>query len=417
MKFHFKLVVVCCLSIVSFGQAQNRALVKSGVLDARQWNFDKERLPLSGYWTFYSKTLLTETPANNDAGVEYLVPSLWNDNRTDGSGKGFGSYSLRILLPDSITQLSMEIPQLYSAYKLCINGKIVTEVGKVGTTKESSAPHWVYNVVNFSSDGEDTLDIVLQVSNYHHFKGGIKEQIHLGTVKKSTSHFTWIRISNIIESALLFLTGLTFVILFFLKDKKVSLYFGLFCITWAIRSVFSNLYLAVGWFPSLPWALVVRTEYIALYFGMIWSAVFLYYLFKNNGSNKMMTYILVTLNVMFVIFTLFASPAIFSKWISLYLAVAAMTVIYGAVMTIRALFFEHAGAWFLMASILTGVIMFGYDIIAYQTTLTYNYIFLNIGYIIMFLLIALGLLFNMNILKSKPSGNMLTYEEMFREKH
>jgi hypothetical protein len=127
------------------------------------------------------------------------------------------------------------------------------------------------------------------------------------------------------------------------------------------------------------------------------------------------TYILVILNLLFAVFTLFASPAVFTKSVSLYLMVAAVTIGYGAVMVIRALFFEHAGAWFLMASILIGVAIFGYDVITYQTTTSYNFIFLSIGYMIMFVLVALALLFHLDILKTRTNNNILTYDEMFRQ--
>jgi hypothetical protein len=221
------------------------------------------------------------------------------------------------------------------------------------------------------------------------------------------------RLINTIEAVLLFLLGLAFFAFYIRDPKAVTLAFALMCITWAVRSVFSNIYLATIWFPDLPWKALVRVEYLTLYFGMIWSSLFLYYLFKNIGSNQMLTYILVFLNVMFSLFTLIASPAIFTKSVSLYLMVAALTIVYGAIMVVRALFIDYAGAWFLMASILIGVIMFGYDIITYQTTMSYNFIFLSIGYIIMFLLVACGLLYHLNVLKGKNT-NMLTYEEMFK---
>jgi hypothetical protein len=68
-----------------------------------------------------------------------------------------------------------------------------------------------------------------------------------------------------------------------------------------------------------------------------------------------------------------------------------------------------------MASILTGVIMFGYDIVAYQATLSYNFIFLNIGYVVMFVLTSIALLFHLDILKSRYDDHVLKYDDMFRK--
>jgi hypothetical protein len=154
---------------------------------------------------------------------------------------------------------------------------------------------------------------------------------------------------------------------------------------------------------------------MTLYFGGIWALLFLYFLFKRIGSSQLLITVLIVLNIIFVVFTLFTPPVIFTKWITLYLAVCAIIVLYGAIMVVRALFFEHAGAWFLMASILTGVVMFGYDIVAYQATLSYNFIFLNIGYVVMFVLTSIALLFHLDILKSRYDDHVLKYDDMFRK--
>jgi hypothetical protein len=106
----------------------------------------------------------------------------------------------------------------------------------------------------------------------------------------------------------------------------------------------------------------------------------------------------------------------FSQWLSLYLAVAGVVILYGGYLIVRALLAEHIGSWFLMGSILTGVIIFGYDILAYNTAFNYNYIFLSTGYLVIFLLTALALLLHLGILKSKlQSRDVLTYEDFFQK--
>ena len=418
MTIHCKVMLVCamvCVSISGYGQGRMKA--ESGVIDLRAWNFNDDRIALEGYWKFYSKTLVpTSAVADSldiEGGGEQLVPALWNDLRPDGSGKGYGTYSLKIVLPEKIQSLAIEIPQLYNAYTLIADDSIIAEAGKVASTEKESSPYWAHRTATFSTHGKDTVHLLLQIANFHHAKGGIGDHLYLATPEKTEQHFSAERITNTIEVALLCLLGLAFLVLYSREPKAVTLTFALMCLTWALRSVFSNIYLATIWFPDLPWKLLVRVEYITLYFGMIWSNLFLYYLFKNIGSNQMLTYILVFLNILFTLFTLFASPAVFTKSVSLYLMVAALTIVYGAIMVVRALFIEYAGAWFLMASILVGVIMFGYDIITYQTTVSYNFIFLSIGYMVMFILVACGLLYHLNVIKGKNS-NMLTYEDMFR---
>jgi hypothetical protein len=171
----------------------------------------------------------------------------------------------------------------------------------------------------------------------------------------------------------------------------------------------------VFFFPDIDWQFLVKTEYLTLYFAVMWAILFLHHLL-DRLSHAALTYIIVTLNALFVIYTLLTPVVMFSQWLSLYLAVAGVVILYGGYLIVRALLAEHIGSWFLMGSILTGVIIFGYDILAYNTAFNYNYIFLSTGYLVIFLLTALALLLHLGILKSKlQSRDVLTYEDFFQK--
>jgi hypothetical protein len=415
MKIHCKWLLLCGLFTVSLvTQAQVRFQAESGILDAREW-LANDRLPLAGYWLFYPNQFLTAHDLDSAIGKEAIVPALWNSVRVDGSGKGFGTYSLKVIVPHAIKEYTLEIPQLYNAYVMIINNTIVTAVGKIGTNKAETRPAWKHQLIKFSIVDTDTIHILLQIANFHHAKGGIKDQIFLGVPAKTEANFLLAKMISTFESGLLLMLGLFFIVLYFIKGQAVALYFAFFCVNWSVRAVFSNLYVVMDWFPQMRWDVLVRVEYMTLYIGMITAAAFLHHLFLKMGPKPLVTYILIAVNLMFVVFTLVASPAVFTKSVSLYVAIAGVTVGYGAIMVIRALFFEYAGAWFLMASILIGVMVFGYDIITYQTALAPNFIFLSIGYIAMFSFIAMGLLFQMNVLKSNTGNDILTFEDMMRK--
>lgn len=415
MKIHCKWLLLCgFVTVALVGQAQVRFQAESGILDARAWDFKKSRLPLAGYWIFYHNQFVDQHSIDSASGKDLLFPALWNNTRADGSGKGYGTYSLKVIVPSSLQDFTIEIPQLYNAYTLSINNKVIATVGKIGRDKQETTPAWNHQLVKFSVEKNDTLHLLLQIANFHHAKGGVKEQIFLGISENTEATYKVSKWISTFESGLLFVVGLTFVILYFIRKQPVALYFGLFCVNWSVRAVFSNLYVVMDWFPDLSWGLLVRTEYMTLYIAMITATIFLHHLFLKMETKPLITYVLIGVNLLFVIFTLVTSPAVFTKSVSLFVTLSAMTVVYGAILVIRALFVGYAGAWFLMASILIGIIVFGYDIIAYQTVLAPNFIFLSCGYIAMFSLTAMGLLFQMNVLKSGASSEMLTYEDMMR---
>lgn len=387
-----------------------------GVLDARHWNFQKTRLPLAGRWSFFENELLTPEECRTRKGIYSYFPAVWNETRKDGNGQGYATYALNVLVPDSIETLSLEVPQLYNSGKLWVNGKLLLTIGKIDVQKKEIAPQWITKIVSFSDPG-DTVRIVLQIANFHHNKGGMKNSIYLGTPKQVQQHWSWEIGTNIADIIFVFLEGVAFFIIYLgRRNKKVILFFSLLCLTWALRSTFSNLYPVTYFFPDFNWKLMVKIEYLTLYGAVIWSILFINLLFKNISS-QIIAYLLVAINIFFVIFTLFTSPAMFSRWVNVYLTVAGITVAYGGIIIIQALLYGQVGAWFLLFSLLLGAMVFGYDIAAYESAAGYNLILLHIGYLLMFMLVTIGLLLHLDILKSKfGQSDILTYNDMFGEK-
>jgi 7TM diverse intracellular signalling len=403
-------IFVCC-SI--FANAQTTRFQQVELLDARTWNFSK-RLPLSGTWSFVENKLLSPQTIKNENLATSIFPSIWNEHRPDGKGTGYATYALNVVIPDSLGILALEIPSLNTSYNLWVNGNLIASAGTVGTEKEKTIPQWVHKTVSFTSTS-DTVKIVLQLANFHHNKGGGgRNAIYLGTEDRIKSHFNWAIGSNMSEAIILFIEGIVFLFVYRRMDKSVILYFSLLCMTWSIRSIFSNLYPLILVFPNFNWEWQVKIEYITLYLTVIWAALFFTRLFKES-SNALVSYLPVVVNIIFVIFTLLTPAIVFSRWISIYLGVAALVILYAVILIIRALITDREGSWFLMSTIWIGVLLFGYDIVAYQSSFSYNIVFLNIGYVLIFMLTTIALLFHLGIFKTKTKEkDFLTYKDLYQ---
>ncbi len=393
--------------------AQPNSSINSELLDARQWDFSK-RLPLKGNWAFVENKILSPQELERETFYSYILfPALWNDHRDDRKGLGCATYALKVLVPDTLKTLALEIPQLYSSYKLWVNGNLIASAGTVGVDKETAVPQWIYQKISFPNQ-QDTLQIVLQISNFSHYKGGAKDPIYLGTPAIINNHFNWAVGSNVSGAIIVLIEGIMFLLLYKQKRKPVILYFSLLCITWSLRSVFSNLYPLVLILPDINWELLVKIEYITLFFIAIWASLFFNYLFKDI-SNVIFTYLPITLNIFFIVFTLLTPALIFSQWLSLYLGVVALVILYSASLIVRSLIMERVGSWFLIASVGVGILLFGYDIAAFQSSFSYNLVLLNIGYVIIFILTALALLLHLRVLKNKSvKKEYLSYDDLFR---
>jgi hypothetical protein len=391
-------------------------IAKKGLLDLSSIDLAKSKIALSGEWIHYENYLISPTELNNPNSGIAIFPKLWNDSRDSKSGTGFATYHLKVLLPEHYeSPLALEIPQIYSCYKIWVDGKIVASNGVVGKTKENTTPQWLPQLASFERAG-DSLSVVIQISNFHHHNGGSKDPIYLGTVKNLSTFHSRAITGNFAEAIVLTVIGTAFLIIFFLYQKqKVIMYFLLLCLTWALRSVFSNLYIAITIFPDFNWEIMVKIEYLTLYLTMIWAILFLGRLFYNESS-KIVKYFLVIGNIFFIVFTIVTPALTYTRWLPAYLAFSAILIVYGIVIVIMALINDRAGGQSVIVGVLLGLVLFAYDIIAYEGILRYNAVVFSVGYIIIFSMLGTALLFHLRIFKSTSQGDkVLTFDELYNK--
>jgi hypothetical protein len=311
------------------------------------------------------------------------------------------------------SKLGLELPDLYTNYILWINNERIASNGKVGISEQESIPQYLPKTVPYTAT-TDTLDVVIQTSNFHHAQGGIREPILLGEwdsldFKKNIAINT-----NLAMCAILIVVALVFSVLYFFSKQKSSLlYFSALCITWGIRSVFSNQYLAIHYWPDFPWEIAAKIEYITLFLVMIWAMLFVGSLFRQD-SNLIFKYLFCFCNTVFIGLTLFFKASFYTQFLPVYLSFCAILLIYVIYILIRAMIYEREGVWLMTSSTFLGVIIFSYDFIAYQGFATYNPIITTTGYLIMFLMMGGSLMYHLGYLKkSARHSNILTYEDLY----
>src|SRR5260221_159028 len=205
-----------------------------GVIDARNWPIDKSPFAIVGHCHSVQGQLLKPEECQKAVGEISNFPELWKDNE---AGLGYATYSLVVLLPqDHAKSIALALPQMYSSYKMWANGKLAAQNGTVGKSIKDCIPQWMPQTVSIEVS-TDSLNLVLQIANFHHAKGGIKEPIYLGTEPLMHSKRSIAKTSNLTEATVLFLLGSFFLFIFFSRQtKKVTLYFALLCMTWSVRS-------------------------------------------------------------------------------------------------------------------------------------------------------------------------------------
>jgi hypothetical protein len=394
-----------------FGQSSP----KPGIIDATAFDFGKGRLNLGGSWIWYDSKLLSPSQLGDADGLPVEFPGTWNDRRANESGQGYATYVVKVILPHGTQQLAVDMPDIYSSYILFVNGKELARNGTPGKSYETTVPQWRPQLVPLDLK-KDTLQLVLQVANFNHYKGGVKEPITLGAESMFAQKEFLSTAGKSAAVALLFILAVVFMVIFFRSGRKIIvIYFSLLCITWAIRSIFSNDYLITQLYPDINWNVMVRVEYITLYLTMIWAILFLCQLFKAEG-NQVMKYLLVAFNSGFAVYTLLTQPVEFTRLLPLYLITAGVLLVYGAGVVLVALINERRGATYLTVSVMLGLAIFSYDIFAYEGWFSYNSVLFSAAYLIIFLLTGGALLIHLDIIKGASSATtMLTYEDLYGE--
>ncbi|MBL3654706.1 7TM-DISM domain-containing protein [Fulvivirga sediminis] len=379
----------CFLSL----HAQSLPEINKGRLDLSKNDIgEMGTIDLSGEWEFYYHKLLFSADFHDEEwDAKYAeVPSIWNDMRYKGimlNGRGYATYRLIIKKDPEAKLLALYVPNVYTAYRLYANGQLIASNGKVGKSKEEVEPQWKPTYTTFISEDHE-LELIWQVANFHHHRGGIHKLLKLGTPEEVVKSQQNIVAANLLSVGGLLVLGFFFIVFFFIrKGQLATLYFGLFCLLWAVRILFSNIYL-ISELVNLPWSLSLRIEYLSLYASAMVGVLFITKSFKDIVKG-LFKWIIITINYLFIAITLILPPIFFTSLLPAYQFFLMINLVYIAVVVIQALQNKQKEAWFSAAGILVGILSFAYELTAYIFMFKVNLIVLNLGYLAIFFLNSL----------------------------
>jgi len=266
---------------------------KNGILDLSDWVLDDQSIfNLNGEWLFHWETLLT--PDNFDpqtpGGFPASVPSYWTSYEIDGEslpGWGYGTYSLTIILPENFhSPICMDIPLFDVAYKFYLNDRVINENGEVGTNREEEVPGYETSTFCYIPDG-DTLQLLIQVSNFHHRRGGFWQALVIGSSDKVLERKERLRMFNYSTVGVLLVFMIFFAVFWsFSRKEIVMLLFALTSLGMLLRAVNTG-FIVSNLFIDTSWTWQIRLEYLGSYLGLLFGMLFLHKLFPNRYLNRL----------------------------------------------------------------------------------------------------------------------------------
>lgn len=381
-----KIVIVLALMLWMPSGIQGQQVIQ-GVIDLSKTDLNNNAVPLNGDWEFYWERLIEPDSINYQEKDYYPFPKLWNGGTTfngkNVSAQGYATYRVRVLLPPKTPQLAISLGESYNAYRLYYDGFEIGKNGNVGKSKETSTPDWMPEVISIARY-QNTLTFVLQVSNFRHSKGGVREPIMLGDRRVLNAKRDFDFSYDFLLSGSLVMGGLFFLGLFmFGQHERSVLFFALFCLTFSYRMIGSGEYAIHALYPDMPWDLIIRSEYIALFVPCGIFTIYSYLLYPEDSKRTILLGFSVVAGI-FSVLSLVAPPMLFTKLVEPFFVLVIIAIFYLIYVYWIAYKRNRTGAQYAFAS--TGIVFMVavYLISVYLTPVQENTFLTFIGFILFF---------------------------------
>lgn len=269
------MLVVCMLASCTRDKtAATAPIAAKGVMDVSGWDFQENGpIALKGEWLFYweqlvSPQLIKQETAAQFSGSYIQAPGIWNKAVVSGMqlpGIGYATYRLQVKIGEPQKGLGLKFFDMSSACRVWVDDNVVYQAGVPGDTKETTTARYSPGVVAIDAS-EPGLDIIIQVSNFHHWMGGMWQPVIIG----KTSDLHAIRDKSLFTSSLLFgaiwIIGFYHISLFGIwKKDKTPLLFGVFCLLIGMRAALHDERYIVALFPSISFSLLTSLVYLTIY--------------------------------------------------------------------------------------------------------------------------------------------------------
>ena len=324
MKIRF-LILTAIVYITSLSSvfSTNGYQINNGVLDLKLIDISETKsIKLQGDWEFYwNKLLEPKDFENNELKPDLYgkVPKSWSSYQIDSIKlpiKGFATYRMVIhKKADTATTIyGLKVYTVFSNYKLWVNGKLLSEVGVVGKTKEEAKPEFKFKdipiVLNPDIENTENIEIIFQVSNYFHRRSGLQRPIFFSTFNNISSETRWMDILNLIIVGIILVIGVNHLNMYLFRRKDVSnLYFSIVCLVMILRNLSTADRIITYIFPNIGWELIFKLDNFSGFGTIPLFALFIYSLFKVDFP-KIIKDIILYIGIIITILV-FATPANF----------------------------------------------------------------------------------------------------------
>lgn len=327
--------------------------VNNGVIDLREMkDLDTSVVKLDGTWDFYWNTFTkTDQIIELDSveKISMIVPSSWDDASADEniSNLGYATYKLKIFIPEEQVDqtFGLYIPSVATSYKLWIDDNLIMSNGTIATNAKEMVPVNYARIAYFHPK-EDTIDVTIEVANFSQRKAGLWESIHFGVANE----IALLKEKNIAIQLLvvgsLVIMGIYNIFVYILRrNLNYSMFLGILCLLFAMRTLVIGETFFINVFPSFPWEIQVKLEYLPTVFGL---PLLVKYVNELYSEDKFILFekITIIISAIFAIMVLVTPAVIYTKYLAVFLIVVPITLIYFGNIFLKAYFNKRPASLF-----------------------------------------------------------------------
>ena len=329
--WHPAIVVFAALPLLAFpahaeveGGLSAPPRAREGSIDLRAWDFDRGPVALIGSW-YFARGRLYDPAEALTAGdfVPRHVPDRWQ-GAAGGvmKGEGAGTYRLDILLPPDSTGLALRYSTVSTAFTLFADGRVIGGAGRPSLDPRLAIPAYRPGILALPASPDGRLHLLVEVSNYAYRSGGLWRPIFIGRHSDLVNARFFDSAFAIGLAAALTAMSIHALLLFAHRSKERSyLYFAVFSLLVALRSLVTGEYVLVALFPGLPFDSLIRIEYLTAFLLIPFATLFFFSLFSTEISRKLLL-LLVLPHVPFALLIAWAPLSLLTRSISYYYPVA-----------------------------------------------------------------------------------------------
>lgn len=233
----------------------------------------KEVLTIETQWDFYWGKFIGPDDNTTTPDFKVTVPGDWNKydlpqeaRRIAKKGDGSGTYKLTLTNLKPNTEYAMPVFEVfYTASRIYANGKLIFEEGEPAEKWEKGKTEQYYTKAVFKSDATGTATLTIHVSNNFYRKGGFRGEFKISENEYYAKSLNRSLVAYSIFTGLLLLMILYCILLSIQKKSLSNLYLALLVLGILSRLITTIFPLPKAIFTNMPFTMMLRIEYMALF--------------------------------------------------------------------------------------------------------------------------------------------------------